>query len=290
MAKPKPRPKTPRRMRLTERDKTILQTIYEFEGLISKKQIAMLCFGGNEDWAKKRMRLLFENGYVRQPDATSMHRVPIGEWIYWLDHLGLETVAGLLGDDPLYTDKARTVAPQWGKIEHNLAINDFRLKVLATIANSPFLILDQWVNEKTLNHWGDEVTWTPPNGRPAKKRFAMDGFFVVRSRKKLYAYLLEIDKGTHSNPAFVDEKVRPGVVYLTSPLYEQRFGVKYGRYLVVTAGGKRLENMMKQTERVQGGEAFYFTTFAAVSPETVLTGPIWRKPGTDNPFALIQEE
>ena len=118
----------------------------------------------------------------------------------------------------------------------------------------------------------------------------MDGFFVVRSRKKLYAYLLEIDKGTHSNPAFVDEKVRPGVVYLTSPLYEQRFGVKYGRYLVVTAGGKRLENMMKQTERVQGGEAFYFTTFAAVSPETVLTGPIWRKPGTDNPFALIQEE
>lgn len=293
MAKPKPRPAIPHRMRLTERDKHVLQTIYEFEGLMSRKQLAQVCFGGNLDWAKKRLRLLFENGYVRQPDEQDMHRVPRGEWIYWLDRFGLEVVLGLKGDEPLYTDKVRTEAPQWAKIEHDLAINYFRLTVLEALSQNPTLLLGEWINEKLLTHWADEISWTQPNGRPAKKRFAMDGFFTLKrvrpTKTETFAYLLEIDKGTHSNPAFADEKVRPGVAYLTSSLYETRFGVKYGRYLVVTAGGQRLENMLRQTERIKGGELFYFTTFAQVQPETVFTQAIWHKAGSDSPFALIGE-
>ena len=61
----------------------------------------------------------------------------------------------------------------------------------------------------------------------------------------------------------------------------------YGRYLVVTTGGIRLENMIRHTGRVPGGEIFYFTTFDQVTAETVLTAPIWRKPGKSEPFALI---
>jgi hypothetical protein len=81
--------------------------------------------------------------------------------------------------------------------------------------------------------------------------------------------------------------VRPGVAYLTSPIYETRFGVAYGRFLVITSGGKRLENMLRHAKRVKGGEVFYFTTFAAVTPETLFTAPIWNAPGKDKPFALI---
>src|SRR5260221_11005602 len=92
MAKPKPRPDIPHRMRLTERDKALLQFIHEYEGIVSRRQLAKVFFGGNEDWAKKRMRLLFENGYVRQTTTEEMHRVPRGEWIFWLDRLGLELV------------------------------------------------------------------------------------------------------------------------------------------------------------------------------------------------------
>lgn len=294
MAKPKPRPAIPRRMRITDRDKHVLQTIYDFEGLMSKRQIAEVCFDGSVEWAKKRMRVLFENGYVRQPDEDDMHRVPRGEWLYWLDRLGLETIAGLRGEEPLYTDKVRTEAPQWAKVEHDLALNDVRLVILAALARLPSLTLTDWINEKTLNHWADEVTWKQPNGRPAKKRFAMDAFFTISrprdARNEVFAYLLEIDKGTHSNPAFADEKVRPGIAYITSPAYEQRFGIKYGRYLVVTEGGTRLENMLRQTSRIEGGNRlFYFTTFRELTPDTVFTAPIWRVPGEASPFALIRD-
>lgn len=296
MAKPKPRPDVPRRMRLTERDKALLQFIYDYEGLVSRRQLAKVFFGGNDDWAKHRLRILFENGYVRQPDEQDMHRVPRGEWLYWLDRMGLEVVAGLRGDDPRHTDILRAEAPQWAKIEHDLALNDFRLTVNDAVSLNPSLALTDWINEKTLTHWADEVTWTQPNGRDAKKRFAMDGFFKVKRQKpgtdktETFAYLVEIDRGTHSNPAFADEKVRPGVVYITSPVYEARFGVKFGRYLVVTEGGQRLENMIRQTERIPGSELFYFTTSSQCAPETILTAPIWRRPGQENAFALIPSE
>ncbi len=294
--KPKPRPATPRRMRLTERDKQLLQAMYnDFGGIVSRRQLALAFFGGNEDWAKKRLRMLYENSYVNQPGASDMHRIPLGQWIYWLDQNGLELVSGLTEDDPRYTDKARTAAPQWAKIEHDLAVNDFRLTVSLALNDHPNLLLGQWITERTLTHWADEVEFTQVNGRSAKKRFAMDAFFTIKyrppdtERTVLFAYLLEIDKGTHSNPAFVDEKVRPGVVYLTSPIYEARFGVRQGRYLVVTTGGERLENMLRQTGRVAGGEVFYFTTFAAISPETLFTAPIWRSAAHHEPFALIRE-
>lgn len=293
MAKPKKRPANPRPMRVTERDKALLQFIYDHEGLVSRRQLAKVFFGGNEDWAKHRLLLLFENGYLNQPDDENMHRVPRGQWIYWLDRLGLELVAGLHGEEPLHTDKLRTNAPQWAKIEHDLAVNEFRLLVQDALLLNPALALAEWVNERTLTHWADEVTWKQPNGRDAKKKFAMDGFFKIRhtvpgkERPDLFAYLLEIDRGRHSNPAFADEKIRPGIVYITSPVYEARFGVKFGRYLVVTLSEERMDNMLRQAERIAGGELFYFTTAAALTPETVFAAPIWHVPGKDKPIALI---
>ena len=294
MAKPKPRPKDPGGMRFTERDKDTLQTIYEFEGLMSKRQIAEACFDGNQDTARKRLRTLFEHGYLRQPEEEEVHRVPVGEWIYWLDTLGLEAVAGLRGEDPLKADKAKREAPQWAKIEHDLTLNDFRLTVNHALALHPEITPGMWVNEKTITRWADEVTFVQPNGRKAEKRFSPDGFFMVRRPRKqrideeeVFAFLVEIDKGTHSNPAFADEKVYPGIAYLNSPVYEKRYGVRFGRFLVVTTGGKRLEHMLQQTARIRGGEVFYFTTFAQVKPETVLTDPIWLVAGKRDPIAII---
>lgn len=291
MAKLIPRPAIPKRMRLTNRDKEILSAIYDFEGLMSRAQLAKLFFNGGEPGAKKRLRKLFENGYIRQPDERDLHRVPVGTWLYWLDHDGLDIVAGLKGDEPLYTDKVRTQSPQWAKVEHDLALNDVRLTMLDAIAAHPELQLGEYVNEKILTHRADEVTFSQANGRQTKKRFAADGFFTVyrthEERKITLAYLLEIDMGTHSNPAFQDEKVRPGVAYLTSEVYQARFGIKFGRFLVVTTSDVRLENLLKQASRVEGGQLFYFTTFKKLTPQTFFTEPIWRSSGKEVPFALV---
>ena len=82
--------------------------------------------------------------------------------------------------------------------------------------------------------------------------------------------------------------MRPGLAYLRSEAYRQRFGYGSGRWLVVTTGARRMHNLKCQAERVAGQEAkvFYFTA-EKVRPETVLTGPIWWRGGAVQPCALF---
>jgi hypothetical protein len=105
------------------------------------------------------------------------------------------------------------------------------------------------------------------------------------------AGLLELDRAIEHNPRFAREKVRPGVAYLHSRAYELRFGVKSGRWLVVTTGKRRMLNMKRQTETAAGDKAslFYFTVLADVTPETVLTAPIWWRGGSEQPTTLFEE-
>jgi hypothetical protein len=85
-------------IRLTTRDKRILETIHSCDGLLSLRQIDKLFFSGQgRSQSRARMRLLFDNAYVNMPDLESIHQVPAGETIYWLDKKGAAIVAGLSG-------------------------------------------------------------------------------------------------------------------------------------------------------------------------------------------------
>ena len=86
-------------------------------------------------------------------------------------------------------------------------------------------------------------------------------FIPESSCNDFYNFLVEIDMGTETTVRFGRDKVPSGVAYLKSELYRQRFGVSYGRYVVVTGSEERLMNMKSQTERWGGQKLFYFTTF-----------------------------
>ena len=68
------------------------------------------------------------------------------------------------------------------------------------------------------------------------------------------------------------------------PWYQAR---PAGRVLTVTTGEKRAANLKAITEREGGKGKFWFTTLAQVTPETVLTMPIWQKAGSDELHSLI---
>ena len=68
-------------------------------------------------------------------------------------------------------------------------------------------------------------------------------------------------------PGFAREKVRPGVAYLKSTEYAERFGQPHGRYLVITTGRRRMLNMKAQAERHGGKNLFYFSTFNDIRAE-----------------------
>ena len=290
---PHVRREEPAPLRLTSRDRRILETIHAFDGLISLEQIDRLFFSGRGGtWPRERMRQLFDHGYVNMPDEANAHRVPLGETIYFLDKPGAALVAGLRGEDIVHFSWRDE--PRWSMIAHDLAVNDFRIDVMEAADLSPTITLHRWIPESVFWSDPDRIKYETRTGARRTRQMRPDGYFTLRrpapghpGQVEEMAFLLEIDMGTEDNPRFAREKVRPGVAYIGSQLYEERFGVNYGRCLVVTTGARRLKNMKAQTERAGGAGLFYFTTFDDVASHTVLTAPIWHLAGREEPVSIL---
>lgn len=285
------RPKTP--IRLTERDKRILEAIHAFDGMLSLKQIDRAFFSGeSRTQPRARMRALIQHGYVNAPDATDRYKVPMGESIYWLNSKGAEVVASIHGVS--LAELLWRKQPRWSWLSHDLRVNDFRLNVMEACQKSADLRLNYWIPEGQFLASPDTVHIKEGNWKTKRRQIRPDGFFVIhrpiRERSangEEFAFLLEIDMATHSNPRFAREKVRAGVAYLKSEAYRNRFGLRYGRWLVVTTGEQRLMHLKAQTERAGGSKLFYFTTFDQVFSDDLLTKPIWWQAGSETMTLLI---
>lgn len=285
--------KTSRPIRLTKRDKRILETIYAFDGMMSRKQIDELFFSGKgRTQPRQRMNALFNHGYLKKPMAQELHRVPLGEVIYWLDHKGAEAVAAAHGE--FMTRFSWRRKPRWSLIEHDLKVNEFRMAVAQSCSNSPLLTLHCWVSEGEFQAKPDKVTFQSSKSGTKSRQVIPDGFFTIRrpdqhkpGQVEEFAFLLEIDMATESNPRFAREKVQAGLAYLNSKAYRERFGINYGAYLVVTTGEQRLAHLKYASERAGGHGLFYLTTFDDISSETVLAKPIWRLAGTTKNVTII---
>lgn len=284
-------------MYFTERDKYILEAIHAFDGMLGARQIMRLynpegkpLFGS---WrvARERLSKLYQSGYIARPDRRQ--RAALTDMVYWLGERGAEYVAGLHGQD-LSEFKWRSNL-RWSLVEHDLAVNDFRLDVTQACRAHSLLELEEWIPAGEFWAHPDEVEYKDERGKPAKRRVRPDGFFVISRwdeaagrwyRRQL---LLELDRATEDNPRFAREKVHPGVAYVRSNVYKKRFGGESGRWLVVTTGERRMSNMLRQTERAVGASAavFYFTVFDWINPQTVLHEPIWFQGGSEQPTALF---
>ena len=78
----------------------------------------------------------------------------------------------------------------------------------------------------------------------------------ITSYNVCYTKLLRMR--TEDNPRFGEEKILPGIAYIRSEVFAQRFGYRSGRWLVVTTGERRMLNMKQQAERVGGASARLF--------------------------------
>jgi len=281
----------PTPIQLTERDGKILECIHAFDGVMSLKQIDHLFFSGTGGtWARERMRALVAHNLLCSPSQDEQHQVPSGEQVYWLGRAGAKLVAGLRGDG-LQSFTWRKTA-RWSKVKHDLAVNDFRLAVTNGVAAAPLLTLKLWVHEGEFLANPDTVHYRNRQGKQLKRQIRPDSFFTIQQiepngKAKDFAYLLEIDMATEHNPRFVREKVRPGLAYLRSNLYLERFGYRFGRWLVVTTSHQRLQNMVRHADQAGAQGKFYFTTFAQVTAESVISASIWTVVGKSEPVCLI---
>jgi hypothetical protein len=268
-------------MRLTERDKRILEAVHNYDGILSFPQVRRLFFKG-ESQAEQRLKLLYQHGYLARLDQEQRRRS--NEMIYWLDKKGAEIVASLDGT-PLSEFTWRK-EPRWFQVEHDLAVNDFRLNLLEACSHDPAIKMETWIPENDFWAYPDTITY-PYQGKQITRKIRPDGFFILTTQEHRIRYLLEIDRSTEDNPRFYREKILPGLAYLKSKAYEERFGHRSGRWLVVTTGERRMANMLSQARQADAKGLFYFSIFGKITPETLLQSPIWSRPDRNDSVPLI---
>ena len=281
-------------VRPTARDLQILELIHAFDGMASLKQIWRRFFPGRSESApRNRLKLLCDAGYLTMPvNHDQLRWVPPGEVVYWLDTEGAKLLAGQQGVE--YKDFRWQRSGRWSKIGHDLLVNNFRLVVTEACEQHEELALREWVPESDFLVNKDTISYKTAQGHTSSRIMQPDGFFLVQKpsqrypgRWTHYAFLLEVDNSTESGIRFGRDKVPPGVAYLASDLYTQRFGIEYGRFVVVATNQERMFNIKEQTERFGGGDLFYFTTFAHLSAQRIFSEPIWWRAGSAERWMLI---
>jgi len=268
-------------MHLTNRDQHILEAIHAYDGMLGFSQLRRMFFTG-ESQAKRRLMLLYQNRYLNRPNKEQRRRIP--EMIYWLDKRGAEIVASR--NSAALNGFPWRKQPRWFQVEHDLAVNDFRLDMKQGCETDPEIDLETWVPESDFWSYPDSITYTY-QGRELHRKIRPDGYFMLSTPEHYLRYLLEIDRCTEDNPRFYREKILPGLAYLKSEAYSRRFGHKSGRWLVVTTGEKRLNNMLRQAKRAKAKGIFYFTTYAQITVDSILRAPIWQRADRDDRLPLV---
>ena len=139
----------PPAMCLTKRDRQILEAIHSFDGMLGFPQIRRLFFTGKSQ-AEERLKLLYQNSYLNRPNREQRLRMP--EMIYWLDRNGAELVASLTGVPLVELGWRRE--PRWFQVDHDLAVNNFRLDLIEACRDDPEVSLEVWVPESEF--WATE--------------------------------------------------------------------------------------------------------------------------------------
>lgn len=291
--------------RLTERDTAVIEKVHAYRALTTE-HIEELCFTPKtRSKCKLRLKLLYHHGFLlrtEQPQSLTEGRKP---FVYWLDKKGAELIAinrGIEFSEVSWRPNTHKVGPQF--LYHLLDTNTVRIAVTLAAARHGMTIVD-WRDEEMLrkDHATDIVTIKGPQGGEQKTIVIPDDYFVLEvpiaaEGRSIYPRLfVEIDRRTVTGEASVSNqsqrdwahKVQAYVAYYHSDAHKKRYGSTAGRVITITTGEKRAANLKAITERAGGKSRFWFTTFAQLTPDTVLTEPIWSVAGREGRYTLTAE-
>lgn len=308
------------KMRFQERDGILLEAIQEYDGVVARRQIKSLFWKNKTLRAmEKRLAKLNQTGYIRWPEIQERKTYPIPEPIVWLDWRGALYLAGKQGitvAEPKIPNENQLRMlekslrskgfswmrePRWSQLKHDLCIVDIRLWIKESLNNVPDLSLEEWINESVFRSDTDYVDYQikTREGKTFSKRKGVcpDGSFtLIDDHRRLKSepfrarFLVELDMATHDNPSFGFEKVLPGIAYIKSQAYKNRFGNNSGRWLVITTSEIRMRHLMQQTLKITRQDAciFLFTTSQEFFSRNPIQERIWNICGIDTKKSILE--
>lgn len=259
-------------MRLTPRDVAVVKAVYDYR-FLQREQIHRLFFP-SINTANFRLQRLYQHRYVQRifvPDDYR-HNVRNTQAVYCLDQAGATLLAAEYGvpreQIDWYPDRNKV---RGFFLAHLLKINDFRIAIsLAAYACGDRVVT--WVPDWELKKLKERVE------DPATKRMypvSPDAYFIYEhgDTGKRAHFFLELDRATMENRRFA-RKVKAYIVYVKTGAYQRRYGTHSLRVLTVVPSVRRLKNLKTTTETVGGKSMFWFATYEALVPESIL-GPVW---------------
>lgn len=278
MSKRDQRQPHPPAMRLTERDIAILQAIYDYR-VLSTPQLQTLFFGSLVK-TRARLNLLYHHRLIDRKFSGLYFAKMNTPILHVLDRRGADILSQLGTLRHGWHRKSKQVGGFF--LEHTLAINTVRVAVVKACQDLGVQLVE-WRSENDLKTSYDRVT-LPTNTKPTA--VIPDGYFVLDTPKGLTHFFLELDRATETNAIF-KRKVAAYQVYRGSQLVLKRFGTSKFRVLTVTTSAARLKHLVRTTSASKAKHHFWFTTLNKVTPEAMLTNPIWQIPGSVSPQALL---
>lgn len=300
----------PSPMRFQARDAEMLQAIQKYDGVLARRQVKDLFWkDANVKTMERRLTLLLRNAFLNMPTLEQRRIYPIPEPVVFLGWRGILYLTRQLeieiADPPTVNEnqlrklesRLRTLGvhwqrePRWSQLSHDIALNDFRMSVEEAVSYWPSLEIEEWIPESQFLSNMDVVKM-----RNRSKGVRPDGFFVLVDHMRLIhnspakaRFLLEFDNSTHPVSRFGRDKAIPGMAYIRSRAYKDRFGFNSGRWLVVCRSQQRMLHLKAETEKVLGKNAchFFFTFMGKVAANSVLTSPIWLCGGSDDRVKLF---
>ncbi len=205
--------------------------------------------------------------------------------MYVLDIKGVELLRSDFGLENLkWYPSSKTLKGTF--LDHTTAINDFRISITSA-CEAPGYKLREWVTENSVKAHIEHVTVRGKSGRSREIPIVPDSYFILDTPRGRAHFFLELDRGTMTTKSF-RSKVEGFIEYYASGAYERQYKTQSLSILTVKTSQKRLNNLKRVTEAAGGKDWILFGALDELTPDVVLTSPVWKPASQDNLVSLIE--
>lgn len=281
---------------LQVRDIAIFRDLARYR-FLDRKQIQGLHFPEDTTGRACRRRLLelVGAGFVDRLSLLYAHPAtgsPAA--VYQLSRKGYEFLADHHDDERFRVMPTESVLPHL--LQHWLALSETHIMLDKAIERQSVVQLGGWLNEYDIVNKAEQqpekryCLYTLIRENP-RLVCAPDAGFVLSAGGHSRVYYVEQDRATSGVQQLASGKTKGYAAMFENGLHKRHFSaatLPAFRVLLITTGKKRRDNIRAAIKTKPGANLWWFASTDDLTPETILTDPVWFVCADDEPHSIIR--